>query len=230
MKHVVTTGIVLARTDFQEADRIITLLTSPHGKIRVMAKGVRRVKSKLAGGIELFSISDITYIPGRGDIDTLVSTRLQRHFGKIVKDIDRTMLGYELLKRINAVTEEAVGKDFFDLISAGLESLDDKNIPLPIIELWFAMQLLKITGHAPNLRTTADGKHLSQDSHYNFDIDTMTFEQHANGTFSPNEIKVLRLAHRASLPQIIANVTGAETVAPAVLPLAKTILKHHLHI
>ncbi len=113
MNQIVTKGIVLTRTDYGEADRIITMLTPDQGKVRVIAKGVRRVKSKLAGGIELFSVSSITYIPGRKEIGTLVSTRLQQHFGNIVKDIDRTMLGYELLKRLNKATEDDVDDDYF---------------------------------------------------------------------------------------------------------------------
>jgi len=60
VKQFVTTGLVLSRTDFGEADRIITVLTPDHGKLRLMAKGVRRMKSKLAGGIDLFTVSDLT--------------------------------------------------------------------------------------------------------------------------------------------------------------------------
>ncbi|MDO8591465.1 MAG: DNA repair protein RecO, partial [bacterium] len=71
MNRYVTQGIVLSRTDFGEADRILTFLTNDHGKVRAIAKGVRKSKSKLAGGIELFSISDLTLIIGRGEINTL---------------------------------------------------------------------------------------------------------------------------------------------------------------
>lgn len=48
-----TRAIVLRRTNYGETDRILNLLT-PEGKKSVLAKGVRREKSKLAGGIELF--------------------------------------------------------------------------------------------------------------------------------------------------------------------------------
>ena len=57
MKQLVTEVIILARTDYGEADRILTVLSPEYGKLRLLAKGVRRVKSKLAGGIELFSVS-----------------------------------------------------------------------------------------------------------------------------------------------------------------------------
>src|SRR4051812_44153733 len=102
----VTTGIVLTRIEYGEADRIVTVLTPNDGKLRLMAKGVRRVKSKLAGGVELFSVSSLTYIPGRGDIGTLISSRLETHFGHIVQNIDRTMLGYDLIKLLHKATED----------------------------------------------------------------------------------------------------------------------------
>ena len=83
MKQLQTEGIVLSRTDYGEADRIINILTPEQGKIALMARGVRKPKSKLAGGIELFSISDISYIKGKGEIGTLISVRLKKHYANI---------------------------------------------------------------------------------------------------------------------------------------------------
>src|SRR5688572_3433628 len=138
MNQLVTEGIILSRTDYGEADRIITLLTPEHGKLRLMAKGVRRVKSKLAGGIELFSVSTITFVKGRGDIGTLVSTRLVKHYGRIVEDLDRTMLGYELIKQLNKVTEDHPEPAYFELLQQTFEALNDPGVPLGLIRFWFA--------------------------------------------------------------------------------------------
>jgi DNA repair protein RecO (recombination protein O) len=96
--QIIAEAIVHSRTDFQEADRILTMLTPNHGKLKVIAKGVRRPRSKLAGGIELLSVNDVTVLPGRGELGTLISSRLKAHYGQIVQDINRTMLAYELLK------------------------------------------------------------------------------------------------------------------------------------
>ena len=60
-------AIVLRRTNYGEADRILQLLT-PEGRRSVMAKGVRREKSKLAGGIELFALTDVVIGQGRGEL------------------------------------------------------------------------------------------------------------------------------------------------------------------
>jgi DNA repair protein RecO (recombination protein O) len=81
MQQLQTRGIILSRTDFGEADRILTVLTPQQGKLRLMAKGVRKIKSKLAGGIELFSVSDITYIRGKGELGTLISWIASRLIG-----------------------------------------------------------------------------------------------------------------------------------------------------
>lgn len=120
MQTIATTGIVLSRTNYQEADRIMTFLTSNQGKVRVIAKGVRKAKSKMAGGIELFSVSGITYVSGVSELHTLVSARLKKHYGNIVADINKTLLAYEFMKRINKVTEDAAGAEYFELLNKAL--------------------------------------------------------------------------------------------------------------
>jgi DNA repair protein RecO len=229
-RQIVTTGIVLSRNDFQEADRLLTILTPDHGKIKTIAKGVRRPNSKLAGGIELFSISNITFMPGRGDFATLVSTRLLTHYGNIVKDIKRTMLGYDLLKRMNRLTEEAAGEEYFKLLKAALEGLDDLELSAELVELWFTMQLLYTTGHGPNLRTDSEGNKLSPEENYLFDFDAMSFRQQDKGPFSANHIKLMRLGVGTDEPIILKQVKGADKTAPEVLNLAKNILKLHVRV
>jgi DNA repair protein RecO (recombination protein O) len=126
VKQLLTEGIILSRIEYGEADRIITVLTPEHGKLRLMARGVRRIKSKLAGGIELFSVSDLSYIKGKGEIGTLVSSRLKTHYGSIVQDLSRVQLGYELIKLINKATEDQPDEEYFNLLRESFKALDDK--------------------------------------------------------------------------------------------------------
>lgn len=212
MKQLLTKGIVLSRTDFGEADRIITVLTPDQGKLRLMAKGVRRVKSKLAGGIELFSISDITYLPGRGDIGTLVSTRLDMHYGNIIKDIDRVQLGYELIKQLNKATEDNPEEDYFHLLNESFEGLNNQNIDLELIKIWFQAQLLKLSGHTPNLQTDTEGRKLDAEQKYNFDIENMSFIDHQGGRFDASHIKTLRLLFSGNSVLILSQIQGVQAV------------------
>jgi DNA repair protein RecO (recombination protein O) len=86
MDNVKTKAIVLRRTNYGEADRILNILT-PMGKMSVMAKGVRKTQSKLAGGIELFCVSDVVVHRGKGDLGVLTSARLVEFYSEIMKDL-----------------------------------------------------------------------------------------------------------------------------------------------
>ena len=228
MKQVVTRGIVLARTDFGEADRILTILTPDQGKIRAIAKGVRKVKSKLAGGIELFSVSHISFIHGKSDIYTLTSTRLDKHYGHIVKNLDRTMFAYEVLKTINRNTEDNADPEYFDLLNVTLQALDDQNIEQAIIQFWLNLQLLKLAGHEPNLQSDTDGRKLAADARYNFDIAKMTFVNSPNGSYNQQHIKLLRLGLALDSPAALAKIKDLDLVLPSALQLSKSMLKQFI--
>ena len=217
--QIVTRGIVLARTNYGEADRIVTMLTPDHGKLRLMAKGVRKSKSKLAGGIELFSVSEISYIQGRGDISTLTSTRLQTHYGNIVKHIDRTMAGYDLIKQINKATEDEPEPEYFVLLEDALKALNEDNIPELLIRAWFVAQLLRLGGHEPNLQTDTAGNKLQADKAYHFSFDDMAFTPHEGGGFDAGKIKFLRLLFSRNHVDTLAKVQGLDVLVPAVQPL-----------
>lgn len=230
MKQVVTRAIVLSRTDFGEADRILTVIKPDQGKVRLMAKGVRKIKSKLAGGIELFSVSHITFIEGKSDIKTLVSTRLDTHYGNIVQNIDRTMFGYDVLKLINRVTEDSTGQEYFDLLQHSLEALEHTAISIELITLWLYTQLLKITGHSPNLRTDTVGNKLAVDQNYGFDPEVMTFNTQEQGNYNAQHIKMLRLAQGLESPLPLQQVKGIDAVLPQCLQLVRTMLSQFVRI
>ncbi|HXE10218.1 MAG TPA: DNA repair protein RecO [Verrucomicrobiae bacterium] len=230
MNQLQTRGIILGRTDYGEADRIVTVLTADHGKLRLMARGVRKPKAKLAGGIELFSVSDITFIRGRGEIGTLISTRLDKHYGRIVQDIDRVQLGYELLKTTDKATEDEPEPEYFELLGQALAALDDASIDLTLIRAWFAAQLLRLAGHAPNLGTTADGGALTEATNYNFDLETMAFAPHDRGQYGANDIKFLRLLFSGNRPEALARVQGADALIETAAPLVRTMLQTHIRL
>lgn len=228
MKQVVTKAIVLARTNYGEADRIVSVLTADKGKVRLLAKGVRKIKSKMAGGIELFSISTIGYIQGRGDLATLVSSRLDTHYSNIVKDINRTMFTYDILKRINKVTEYHADTAYFDLLQAVLELLDAGVADLDIIRSWFDARLISMAGTEPNLKTDTSGNSLDAKFRYLFSFDEMAFAK-ASGPFAAKHIKLLRILFGSKNGRELVQVqTDAQDVLPAVSQLISTIRKQHV--
>jgi DNA repair protein RecO len=225
MRQFRTQAIILNRTDYGEADRIISFLTPDHGKVKAIAKAVRKSKSKLAGGIELFSVSDISFIPGRREISTVVSTRLIKHYGNIVNDLDRTNAGYGFIKKLDKVTEDSPELDYFYLLQEAFSALDDHSIDLNIIELWFNMQLLRLMGHSPNLKTDERGENLLPDKKYAFDFDKMQFKQDGQGIYNSDHIKFLRLGFSQNNPKILNRISNNSILVKAILPLCETLLQ-----
>jgi DNA repair protein RecO (recombination protein O) len=229
MKQLLTKGIILSRTDYGEADRIITLLTPEQGKLRLMARGVRKARSRLAGGIELFSTADITYMTGRGEIGTLISARLIKYYSQIVKDIDRVQLGYDLIKTLHRATEDQPEPEYFTLLEQAFAALDDADIGQQLIRLWFKAQLLKQAGHSPNLTTDTAGQKLSAADSYDFDFDAMSFAPRDTSGFTSDHIKLLRLLFSDNSPKSINQVQGIgkllDTCAPLILNAADFYLR-----
>jgi DNA repair protein RecO len=228
VKQLQTQGIVLSRTDYGEANRIVTLLTPEQGKLRLMARGVRKPKSKLAGGIELFSISDITYLQGRGEIGTLVSSRLLTHYGTIVKDITRVQLGYDLIKMLNRATEDQPEPEYFELLQQALQALDNLGIATDLIRLWFEARLLHQAGYSPNLHTDTNNDKLQAGETYNFDFDAMAFVPHDDGHFNAAHIKTLRLLFSHHPLQTLHQVQGFESLLPDLTPLLRIMLQTYI--
>lgn len=185
-------GIILSRTDYGERDRIITVLTKNHGKLNALAKGTRSPKSKLAGGIELFALNHLVFVKGKSDLLTLTSSRMEKYFSFIISDLDRTMVGYRAFKNINKIAPEGSGADYFQTLLNLLGALNDKEIPLAQIKIWFDMKLLNFIGVSPNIKTLKNGTPLEGSKHFVYDFENQCFEVSADGPYSSDHIKILR--------------------------------------
>ncbi|MCA9300939.1 DNA repair protein RecO [Candidatus Nomurabacteria bacterium] len=214
MRQYTTKAIVLRRINYGEADRIVTFLT-PKGKVKAMVKGVRRSKSKLAGGIELFSESAITFLETRGDLMRIVSTRLDKHWDAIVGDLQRMMFGYEAMKLVDKIIEDESEGDYYLLLRSTLESLASTGMPIMITELWFYLNLLKIQGHSPNLEHDSEGNKLEEDKLYAFALDDMCFSVNTMGNYRAEHIKLFRLCI-AQPPRVVGQVKGLSSLSESV--------------
>lgn len=226
MKQQTSPAIVLRRTNYGEADRIITFLT-PVGKVRALVKGVRRSKSKLGGGIELFSESKITFMLTRGDLARVISSRLETHWDNFLGDLQRMLFGYEAMKLIDKVVEDEASRDYFELLKSTLASLNDLEINLNAIETWFYLRLLTLEGHQPNLKTDSKNEKLHADGLYNFLPDEMCFSVSSSGTYRAEHIKLLRLFLNHQ-PQIIKNIKNADELTKEIKQVLKQAVNSYL--
>ncbi len=221
MKSKKTLAIVLRRTNFGEADRIVSLLTR-EDKISAIARGARRQKSKLAGGIEIFALNEIMLAEGKSDLRTIVSARMREFFGEILKDFDRTDFAYRAIQTISKYSENVENEDFFRILETTLRSLNNLAIPLEITENWFYLQVFLAIGNQVNLRTDRDGEGLAADQKYNFDGYDKLFVASLNGKYDSNHIKLLRLMV-VSDPQSVARVKDVESVSRVLRPVFDAI-------
>lgn len=213
-----TRAIVLRRTNYGEADRILNLI-APEGKLSAIAKGVRREKSKLAGGIEMFTLSELNIHQSKSDFGIITSARMLEHYSNILTSLERIELASKILKRINSASESIESPAFFNLTEQSLSALNqtsqNQGITSKLVEIWFTLNLNKLLGSELNLyRDSADHK-LEPDKTYLYDATENAFTEHPAGPYSANEIKLLRLILTSPL-STVSRVKDLSTYLPKI--------------
>jgi DNA repair protein RecO (recombination protein O) len=217
-----TKAIVLRRTNYGEADRIMQILTPDRGKLSGIAKGVRRGKSRLAGGLELFAVSDVTLIEGRTDLHIITAATIDTFYSHILQDYDRLQFGYTCIKEINRIVEMSAEPEYFELLRQVFENLNDLDINIALIEVWFRLQLADLMGGGLNLKTDSENQKLQSDARYDFIPHDMEFVEKEKGQFGAEHIKLLRLLLTKN-PRIVNNVGGIQGLMGDILWLSRNL-------
>lgn len=219
MNSLRTRAIVLRRTNYGEADRILQLLT-PTGKRSVMARGVRKEKSRLAGGIELFAICDVVIGEGKGELGILTSARLVQFYGKIMQDYDRMQFAYETIKLITKASEMVDEPEWYDILSEVLMGLDSRSIDLQLVQAWFYVHYAAVLGHELSLFHDTSGKKLTAEDKYRYDETDQGFRKVEHGEIGAEHIKLLRLIATRPL-KTLAQISGLEKILSDVQVVAR---------
>ena len=144
-----TEAVIIRRSDFGEADRLLTILT-PRGKRRVVAKGARKITSRLAGSIELFTHTSLLLAVGR-TLDIVTQSTILHGFAALRSDLRRIGASYYVAELIDRLTEEEdENRPAFELLVATLQALDT----MPQIDLilrFYELHLLGYLGYRPQL-------------------------------------------------------------------------------
>nr|MBA3304166.1 DNA repair protein RecO [Acidimicrobiia bacterium] len=93
-------GVVLRTIKLGEADRIVTLATASHGKVRAVAKGVRKTKSRFGSRLEPMSHVSLLMYEGR-ELDIVTQAETLGHFRSIREDLDRMGRAQSLLEVVD---------------------------------------------------------------------------------------------------------------------------------
>ena len=149
MRNYSSEAFVLARRNFGEADRILTLFTRDFGKISVIAKGVRKPTSRKRGGIEIFSHIKFSAISGK-TLDILIEVKVINAFDEVRHDLRRVSIGYYISELITKITRdnEEHSEIFNVLKKYFLKLTTSKN--LKQLRLEFIQEVLTTLGFWPD--------------------------------------------------------------------------------
>lgn len=146
-----TPAIVLRQTEFAEADRVLTLYTRALGKLRAVAKGVRRITSRKAGHLEQFQTTDVLLARGR-DLYVVTQAEVLNAHRAIREDLQRMSYAsycMELLDQFTVEDDEA-HPALYDLAAQALTWLDESH-NLGVTTRYYELRLLDLVGYRPEL-------------------------------------------------------------------------------
>jgi DNA repair protein RecO (recombination protein O) len=144
-------GIVLRSVKLGEADKIVTILTQGSGKVRGVAKGIRRTTSKFGGRLEPFTHVSLLMYRGR-NLDTVTQAEILSPFVELRSEFDLFAAGETMLEAVDRVAEEHERNvRLFLLLLGGLRALEARpNDPAAVAEC-FLLKLLSLSGFHPSL-------------------------------------------------------------------------------
>ena len=148
-------GVVLRTQKLGEADRIVTMLTRRHGKVRAVAKGVRRTKSRWGGRLEPFVHVDVQNYQGR-ELDIVTQAEIVDPFASMMGDYERYTAGTAILEATDRLTEDREASlRLYLLLVGALRSLDlGEHAPALVLDA-FLLRALSVSGYEPALASCA---------------------------------------------------------------------------
>ena len=145
-----TEGIVLKSTEFEEADKIVTIYTKNYGKISAIAKGVRKIKSKFGSSLEILTHSIFLIYKGR-NIDIVSQTEILESFFSTSKEVIKFAFAVNCVEMVNKLTEEReINIGLFNLLKEVLHYLRKTDDP-KLLTLSFKWQTISLLGYRPSI-------------------------------------------------------------------------------
>ena len=147
-------GIVLRGYPFGESHRVVVILSPNNGKLRTVAKGVRKTKSRFGGRLEPLTHVDLVLYEGR-NLDTITAVSIINAFPHLRNDLDCVLAAATMVEIVDAVVQEdEASQRMFLLLQRGLTVLDHGS-PHPDLVTSFLLKAAAIIGVAPSLDSCA---------------------------------------------------------------------------
>ncbi len=220
-------GIVLRGYPFGESHRVVVLLSPNHGKLRTVAKGVRKTKSRFGGRLEPMTHVDIVLYEGK-ELDTITQVSVINGFPNVRNDLDRVLAAGTMIEVVDAVIQEDdPSLRMFLLLQRGLSVLDDAP-PHPAFVTSFLLKAADIVGVAPAFDTCSGCGRTDNLRRFNFAAGGSVCEE----CRSPGSYSL-----RAGVVEYLASVAAAditdlpdtdESMSKEALGITKRFMEYHL--
>ncbi|HVL80290.1 MAG TPA: DNA repair protein RecO [Actinomycetota bacterium] len=144
-------GIVLRGIKLGEADRILSVLTQNHGRIRVVAKGVRKSRSRFGGRIDTFTHVDLQLYPGR-ELDGITQAEIIKRYPRLRSDYRAFTAASAMADAVERTTPERERNvRLFVLLRSGLQALEDGAADPALLAYAFLAKAASVAGVHPML-------------------------------------------------------------------------------
>ena len=149
-------GIVLRSMKLGEADKIVTILTQGSGKVRAVAKGVRKTTSRFGARLEPFTHVNLMLYRGRGSLDTITQAEILSPHRQIRDDLSLFAAAETMVEAVDRVAEEHERNvPLVILLLNGLRALDAAPDDPTAVAESFLLKLLSLSGFHPSLTACA---------------------------------------------------------------------------
>lgn len=142
-------AVVLRTHQLGEADRIITFLTRRHGKVRAVAKGIRKATSRFGGRLEPYCLVDIQFAEGRGSLEVVTQAEAL-HISRVADDYSRFTAAEVLVETADRLVSEegSPALQQYRLLAGALRALEDPQRPYPLVVDSYLLRALAVAGYA----------------------------------------------------------------------------------
>ncbi|MCC6831055.1 MAG: DNA repair protein RecO [Thermoleophilia bacterium] len=229
-----TNAIVLSRFDLGEADRVLTILTPDQGKLKAVAKGVRRPGSRIGGSVEPFAELELLLVRGR-TFDVITQAAVEHAWLALRDHLESAATAWylaELAER--AVEERASAQPVYALLRRACQLLDDGMTPARVAR-WYEMDLADALGVRPEVERCVEcDRPLEADERFRWvpALGGVLCEQHPGPPaevvgMSLAALKLLRAYRRLDI-EAIAGLRLPPTVEAEVEVLLRRFMRHAL--
>lgn len=142
--------IILKTRAYREADSLVTLFGLKAGKVGAVARGMRRPKSRLLGGLNPLSYSVVGLYRGRASLENVTEAELLEGFPRLPQDLERLAWATVLADAVDQLWQERESSpETFSTMVAALEALNEER-PSVAVGLAAGWHLLRVAGYGPN--------------------------------------------------------------------------------